>query len=64
MNLLLPDVLDAEVARLIAALPVIRPLHAGDRPLLEALMRGLSPSSRLLRFHAAVSEVPAALLGD
>jgi acetyltransferase len=62
MNLLSPDVLDAEVARLVAELPVIRPLHAGDRPLLEALMRGLSPASRYLRFHAAVSEVPAALL--
>jgi len=62
MNQLWSEVLDAEVARLVAALPVIRPLPNGDGPLVEALLRDLSSTSRLRRFHAAVSEIPTALL--
>jgi acetyltransferase len=62
MSPLLPDVIDAEVARLLAALPFIRPLRTGDRALVEALMRDLSPALRFRRFHGAVTELPAALL--
>ena len=62
MKQLWSEVLDAEVARLVAALPVIRPLRSGDGPLVGALLRDLSSKSRLRRFHAAVSEIPAALL--
>ena len=62
MNLHSPDVLGTEVARLLAALPVIRPLQAGDRALVEALVRDLSSTSRLRRFHAGVRELPSMLL--
>jgi hypothetical protein len=43
MNLHAPDVLGAEVERLLAALPVIRPLRSGDRALFDAFVRDLSP---------------------
>jgi len=62
VNQLWSEVLDAEVARLVDALPVIRPLRSGDGPLVGALLRDLSSKSRLRRFHAAVSEIPTALL--
>jgi len=62
MNQLWSEVLDAEVARLVATLPAIRPLRSGDAPLVAALVRDLSSTSRLRRFHAAVSEIPTALL--
>jgi acetyltransferase len=57
-----PDVLGAEVERLLAALPVIRPLQAGDRSLVDALVRELTPMSRYRRFHAAVNGLPPAML--
>lgn len=62
MNLLRPEALGAEVARLIAALPVIRPLRSGDRPLMESLIRELSPTSRLRRFHSPINELPPVIL--
>jgi acetyltransferase len=62
MNTHLPDLLGAEVERLLAALPVIRPLQAGDRSLVDALVRELTPMSRYRRFHAAVNELPPAML--
>jgi hypothetical protein len=62
MNLHAPDVLGAEVERLLAALPVIRPLRSGDRALFDAFVRDLSPSSRFRRFHAAFNELPDVLL--
>lgn len=62
MSQLWSDMLDAEVARLVDTLPVIRPLRSGDGPLVAALVRDLSSTSRLRRFHAAVSEIPTALL--
>jgi hypothetical protein len=56
------DTPGAEVARLLAALPVIRPLRPDDRALVDALVRELSPTSRYRRFHAAVNGLPAAML--
>jgi len=57
-----PDTPGAEVARLLAALPVIRPLRPDDRALVDALVRELSPTSRYRRFHAAVNGLPSAML--
>jgi acetyltransferase len=62
MNARLPDSVGAEVARLLAALPIIRPLRADDRELVDALVRELSPTSRYRRFHAPVNELSPALL--
>jgi len=36
----------------------LRPIHAGDAPALDALIRGLSPEDRRRRFHGAISGVP------
>jgi acetyltransferase len=57
-----PEALGVEVASLVAALPVIRPLRSSDRPLVESLMRELSSKSRLRRFHAPINELPQATL--
>lgn len=62
MNARLPDAVGAEVARLLAALPVIRSLRADDRDLVDALVRELSPAARYRRFHATVNELSPALL--
>lgn len=40
----------------------LRPIRAGDAPALQAFVRTLSPSSRRLRFHAAISELSEAAL--
>jgi acetyltransferase len=57
-----PDAIGAEVARLLAALPVVRPLRPDDRALVDALVREMSPTSRYRRFHAAVNGLPPAML--
>jgi acetyltransferase len=62
MNARLPESVGAEVERLLAALPVIRPLRAHDRDLVDSLVRELSPTSRYRRFHAPVNELSPALL--
>lgn len=62
MNLHSSDAVGAEVARLLGALPTVRPLRAGDRALLDAFFRGLAPASRHRRFLGAVNALPAALL--
>jgi acetyltransferase len=62
MNARLPDAIGAEVARLFAAMPVIRPVRAGDRALIEKLVYEMSPTSRYRRFHVAMSRPPSALL--
>lgn len=62
MSSRLPDAVGAEVARLLGALPVIRPLRAGERDLVDILLRELSPTSRHRRFHLAVNELTPALL--
>lgn len=62
MNAPLPDVVGAEVARLLAALPTIRPVRSGDRARIEALMQDLSPLARFRRFHGTMRELPPALL--
>jgi hypothetical protein len=46
-----PDLLGAEVERLLAALPVIRPLQPSDRSLVDTLVRELSPMARYRRFQ-------------
>lgn len=62
MTTRLPDAIGAEVARMLAAMPVIRPLRKSDRALLESLVHGMSPTSRYRRFHAAVNRPAPALL--
>src|SRR5512134_2782627 len=62
MKTLSPDAIGAEVARLLAALPVIRPLRPDDRALVDTLVREMSPTSRYRRFHAAVNGLPPAML--
>lgn len=62
MKTLSPDAIGAEVARLLAALPVIRPLRPVDRALVGALVREMSPTSRYRRFHAAMNGLPPAML--
>lgn len=42
----------------------LRPVAAADGPALEALLMGLSPVSRRLRFHGAVNALPAPVLHD
>ncbi len=37
---------------------LLRPLHHGDAPALQAFFAGLSPQSRLQRFHGAVNRLP------
>lgn len=62
MNQRLPDIVSVEVARLLAALPTIRALRSTDRPLVDALVRGLSQTSRFRRFHSAINELPSGIL--
>ncbi len=40
----------------------LRPAHHSDAPTLQAFFAGLSPRSRLLRFHGAVNGLPEAVL--
>jgi acetyltransferase len=41
---------------------LVRPIQPDDAEMLQALVRGLSPESRYLRFASAITELPAPLL--
>jgi GNAT superfamily N-acetyltransferase len=41
----------------------LRPVHHSDADALQRFFAGLSPRSRLLRFHGAVNQLPAQVLG-
>lgn len=53
---------EAEGAGLFVGLPIIRTLRSEDRGLVEALVRELSPLSRLRRFHWPLREASPPLL--
>jgi acetyltransferase len=42
----------------------LRPIRRGDLPALNAMLTGLSPRSRRLRFHGAVNALPCTALRD
>jgi len=43
-------------------LALLRPVHEHDAPLVEAFVNGLSPQSRLRRFHTGVKSLPPSWL--
>ncbi len=57
-----PEVMPAEVTGLLTPLPFIRTLRSDDRGLVDTLIRGLSPMSRLRRFHWPMREASPTLL--
>jgi GNAT superfamily N-acetyltransferase/uncharacterized protein YjiS (DUF1127 family) len=57
-----PEAVGAQAAGLFVGLPTIRQLRSNDRSLVDALVRELSPLSRLRRFHWPLREASPTLL--
>jgi GNAT superfamily N-acetyltransferase/uncharacterized protein YjiS (DUF1127 family) len=53
---------EAQGASFFVGMPMIRPLRSNDRSLVDALVRELSPLSRLRRFHLPLREASPVLL--